>query len=500
MKYRIIYLFIIISLLYSCAHNESSPSLILSSDIPDSAISIDPIRNMTPEIRGAWIATVYNINFPSAPDLPEAKLREEIIYIVDTAKKAGLNTLFFQVHPSSDALYKSKLFPVSRFLFSDGNDLQTDVLQLFIEYCHESSIDLYAWINPLRVTTKAFETRVEAIASLDSTIGPGTTPDLLVFYNDGRLYYDPGRPEISDIISDCISEIINQYDVDGIVFDDYFYPYPSGEKEFDDQKTYEEYSNGLPLDKWRRENINGIIKNSYDTIKSLDPDCKFGVAPFGIWQNNNGTNNGSNTRGFEGYTSLFCDALEWASEGYIDFLSPQIYWASDEVNTSFDVLCEWWNKVLDGTGVDFIPSFAAYKYDDGWTDPNGIITFQTSLSRKKITYRGYVCYGFAQIINNSYGITDELKLLNKNQYIYYDRLKFPSDLEISYPITGTVFENEIIKLSGVSQIDSQVFINKSPVERSVGGRFETEIILTEGENLITIECGKAIKELILYLR
>ena len=468
--------------------------------MPDEAIFVDPIKNMTFEMRGAWIASVYNINFPSEPDLSEEKRKEEIDAIVETSKSVGLNTLFFQAHPSSDALYKSDLFPVSRFLSSDSEKLSFDPLQYFIERCHRERIALYAWINPLRVTTATYQSRDEALAALDRDIGPGKTPELLVYYNDGKLYYDPGAPVVAEIISDCVSEIVSGYDVDGIVFDDYFYPYPSGDKDFDDASSYEKYSGDMSLSDWRRDNINNIIKKCCETIKAIDPECAFGVSPFGVWQNNDGENGGSDTAGLEGYTSLYCDALAWAAGGYVDFISPQIYWASDETSTSFDTLCEWWNKALDGTGVDFIPSLASYKYDEGWTDPNGIISYQASYGRERLSYRGYVCYGFAQIENNSYGIADEISTLNTSQYAYYESGKYPSDLRVSSPITGTVFKNQNVTISGISQADSQLYINGVPVSRSVGGRFEAEIILAPGENTVILECKSSKTELKLYLK
>ena len=486
--------------LTACAPRGAEPEVNKTSAFPGGALSVESVENMSFEMRGAWIASVYNINFPSAPDLTEVELKTEIDSIVETAKNSGLNTLFFQAHPSADALYRSSLFPVSRFLSTQTKELLFDPFEYFVDCCHRSDIALYAWINPLRVTTETFESRDQAIGSLDPDIGAGTMPELLVFYNDGKLYYDPGAPEVADLVSDCVKEIVSGYDVDGVVFDDYFYPYPSGEEDFDDKETYEQYSNGLSLADWRRQNINSIIKKSYETVKAIDPDCAFGVSPFGIWRNNDGTNGGSDTSGFEGYASLYCDALAWADGGYVDFISPQIYWSSDDSLCPYDVICDWWNRVLDGTGVDFIPSLASYKYDDGWTDPAGIIEYQTEYGRNSMTYRGYVCYGFAQIVNDSHGLSGELAALNRKQYIYYDSVRYPRDLRVDSPITGTVFSEKTVTLCGVSQPDLPLYINDSPVSRSVGGNFEAKIILSPGENLVTIKCGSEKKELILYLK
>lgn len=230
---KLITTLIMIILITSCEKKDysdiSAEMYPLTTAISESAPEM--LTETGKEVRGAWIASVYNINFPSKADLPESKLKEELDSIVEKACSLNLNTLFFQVHPCDDALYKSDLFPVSKYISNDGN-LYFDPLDYIITKCHENDIALHAWINPLRVTVTKYDSFESAISSLDNTKGAGKTPELLVYYADGKLYYNAGLPEVRELISDCVAEILSRYDVDGIVFDDYFYPSPISGIEF----------------------------------------------------------------------------------------------------------------------------------------------------------------------------------------------------------------------------------------------------------------------------
>ena len=392
---------------------------------------------ISPEIRGAWIASVCNIDFPSAPDLSIEALKKELDTIIESAERLKLNTLLFQVHPSADALYKSDLFPVSRYLSSERT-LYFDPLEYLISRCHTNEINLYAWINPFRVTVNKHIDKSEALTEIDTLTGAGKTPDLLIFY-DGQLYYDPGNPSVKEIITSCIEEIVSRYKVDGIVFDDYFYPYPNGYESFDDSLSFVEYSTGETLEEWRRNNINGIIKECFDTVKRIDRSIRFGVAPFGIWKNGNGGRSGSLTNGLEAYSSLYCDALAWVDGGYVDFISPQLYW-NDEKASSFKALYRWWNDILDGTGVDYIPSLGTYRYENDWIDHEEIITDQIRSLRQTNCYHGAFYYGLNELINNTNGAAEEIIKLNDDEHEICNARKYPYDLRNEYPITGTVFE------------------------------------------------------------
>lgn len=481
-------------LLSSCAsYTTVETSLPLGAASP--SLSVTSVGEMTEEVRGAWIATAWNINFPSAPDLPESALRSELDAIVETARSLGLNALYFQVHPSSDAMYRSSLFPVSRYLSTDGG-LYFDPLEYLIDICHRDNIAVHAWVNPLRVTVDKASSRDDALAGLDPLIAP----ELTVYHPDGKLYFDPGLPEVRELIADCVGEIVSGYDVDGVIFDDYFYPSATDGRDFDDDASYTKYGNGAKKDDWRRENVNLMIRGCYERIKSIRADCLFGVAPCGIWRNDDGQNGGSATRGMEGYSQIYCDALAWAKGGYVDYLSPQIYWEFENTAAPFGELCEWWNRQLDGTGVGFVPSLAAYRYDGDWDSPAGEITSQIAFGRKMISYRGAIYYGFASIRENSVGIADEIVKVNSDGYYYTSPVDIPYALEVFSPITGIVTDENTVTLSGRSDPKLPLTVNGVVVSRRVGGCFEAEYSLSDGENVITVKCGDSEKTLHIYKR
>ena len=366
---------------------------------------------------GVWIASVFNIDFPSQKDLSAEALRAELDSIVDNAADAGLNTIFFQVRPEADALYKSEIFPVSRYISSSGV-LEIDTLEYIIEKAHEKGIAVHAWVNPLRVSSSATVT----LETLPDDHPAKKNPDWVVSYADGKMYFNAGLPEVRDLVVRGVREIVENYAVDGIVFDDYFYPYPvyetlaDGSRQtavFDDAVAYETYAGDKALDAWRRDNINKLIADVYNTVKGTSEKCLFGVSPFGIWKNGYGDESGSLTTGSESYSMLYCDSLAWVREGYIDYIAPQLYWRNSDSAAPFNVLCDWWNSMVEGTGVRLLISHGAYRYENDWQDPSGIITEQVEYAREMENYRGSIYYGYYEVRSNLEGLKDELKELYK---------------------------------------------------------------------------------------
>lgn len=361
---------------------------------------------------GVWIASVANIDFPSRPDLNRDELMAELDDIVDTASGAGLDAIFFQVRPTADALYKSEIFPVSRYMSTDGT-LTLDALEYLTDIAHKKNIKVHAWINPLRVSSSG------SAEDLSEDSPARAHSDWIVEYADGKIYFDCGEPGVIELICSGIEEIVKNYDVDGIIFDDYFYPYPKYETdssgasviaEFDDGDTFNKYGGDYDdIGDWRRTNVNTMVKKAYDTVKDCDKNCLFGVAPFGIWKNGYGDESGSETRGAQSYSDIYCDTLAWVRGGYVDYIAPQIYWRESDSAAPYGVLCDWWADRLEDSGVQLLVSHAAYRYEEDWESPEGIMTSQVEYAKQKELYGGSIFYGYEEIKNNTFGITDELR-------------------------------------------------------------------------------------------
>ncbi len=369
------------------------------------------------DINGVWIASVFNINFPSNTDLDKAQIQSELDKIVETTKSAGLSTIFFQVRPESDALYDSEIYPVSKYMSTDG-ELTLDALEYIINAAHKENISVHAWINPVRVTSKS------GVETKDLADGNPAKehPEYVVKYGDGKLYYDLGIPEVRELICQGVKEIVQSYAVDGIVFDDYFYPYPvrytdeeTGETlayEFEDRHTYKKYNEeGLDIEAWRRSNVNKLVESVYKTVKQEDISCIFGVSPFGIWKNGYGGESGSLTTGTQSYSELYCDTLAWIDGGYVDYIAPQLYWTNETKSAPFDHLCDWWQERVSGTRVRLLISHGAYRYENDWESPSGIMTDQVKYAAEKNNYKGSLFYGYGAIKNNINELLDELTSL-----------------------------------------------------------------------------------------
>ena len=474
MKRFCLVIILLLALLCSCAAADGESMPRLDDDVPSSrTVSVGECRD---EVRGVWIASVFNINYPSSAWLDEASLADELDVILDNCEKCSLNTVVFQVRPACDALYDSELFPVSSFLSHDGV-LRFDPLTYLTEKAHERGISVHAWVNPLRVTVSP-----DSAPTLPDDSPAVLHPDWTVKYADGKLYLNAGIPEVREYVADGVREIVEKYDVDGVVFDDYFYPYPTGGADFDDADTFEKYGSGSVAD-WRRENINGLVKSCYDAAKSVREDCLFGVSPGGVWQNDDGENGGSATRGFETYESLYCDTLAWAKGGYVDYIAPQIYWSFDENAAPFGVLNDWWNASLDGTGVDFLIAHGAYRYED-WDSPSGEMTKQVEAARQCLSYKGSLFYGYADIAENLCGISDELSAVFDKKIAYFAPCSAGSVALDSneYP-AGTA------TIGGTSDPTLPLTLDGVPVSREKCGAFTVEYDVKNGENELVFTLG-----------
>ncbi|MGC4079394.1 MAG: family 10 glycosylhydrolase [Rubrivivax sp.] len=294
------------------------------------------------EFRGAWIATVSNIDWPSRQGLPSVQQQQELIGRLDALKAMGCNAVFLQVRPAADALYASRFEPWSRFL--SGRQGQQpfpayDPLSFAIEEVHKRNMELHAWFNPFRALT-------------DSKKNPNpknhityTHPDWIISYG-GKSYIDPGVPEAREYVINVIMDVVNRYDVDGIHLDDYFYPYRIAGVEFGDQRSFQRFKGDFTQkDEWRRNNVSTFVATLYNNIKGEKAYVKFGISPFGVWRNASKDPEGSNTRGGQTcYDDLYSDILLWQKNGWVDYTLPQLYWEHGHRAAAFETLLPWWEN------------------------------------------------------------------------------------------------------------------------------------------------------------
>ena len=338
------------------------------------------------EMRAVYVATVYNLDFPSAGGLSAASLKKELEALVDAAASQNLNTIIFQVRPASDAFYQSEIFPTSRFLTGkQGDPLVLDPLAYLIRIAHAKDIAVHAWINPYRVTLPN-----EPLSSL-SPDNPAVRHPEWTYSVGGQIYYDPSLPAVRALVAEGIAELLTNYNLDGVMFDDYFYPSDIGLADLARYEEYREDGGALSLADWRRENVNQLIELSYRTVKEHRPDCLFGVAPRGIWRNASDDPAGSDTAGGSAYDEIYCDALAWVKAGWLDYLSPQIYWSFSHSKAPFGVLADWWNEALAGSGIDLVVSLAGYSL------PESEIAAQKVYLSALSSYGGYAFYSYSYL-------------------------------------------------------------------------------------------------------
>ncbi|MEU3919075.1 family 10 glycosylhydrolase [Streptomyces sp. NPDC029004] len=335
------------------------------------------------EFRGMWIATVANRDWPSAPGLTPDRQRAELCAHLDTAVARKLNVVVLQVRPTADALWPSPYEPWTQYLTgSQGRDPGWDPLGTAVAEAHRRDLRLHAWFNPYRVAVHTDPSRL--VESHPARVHP----DWVLPYG-GKLYYNPGIPEVRGFVQDAMMDAVRRYDIDGVHFDDYFYPYPVAGQVFDDDATYARYGAGFP-DKaaWRRDNTDRLVREMADRIKKSRKRIPFGISPFGVWRNATTDPLGSDTAaGVQTYDDLHADTRKWVKKGWIDYVVPQIYWNIGFPVADYARLLPWWNDVVRDTDVDLYAGEALYKAGDpaqpaAWQDP-------AELSRHLTLARGY---------------------------------------------------------------------------------------------------------------
>lgn len=337
----------------------------LDGAAPDAAPPVDVVDlGLGRELRGVWVATVANIDFPRTSRLTVDEATADLETIVNTAATAGLNAIFFQVRPESDALYRSTLEPWSRFLTgTQGRDPGYDPLATLLALAKARRIEVHAWINPYRGLSNAAVT-----AAPDHVTR--TLSAHAIRYGDS-VVMDPGSPEVRAHVGAVVRELLTDYALDGVHFDDYFYPYPDANSTpFPDGDTYDAYVRGggaLSLGDWRRENVDALVRDVHQIVQDVRPSARFGISPFGIYKN--GVPAG--IRGLDAFATIYCDSVKWMTEGWVDYLAPQLYWPTTQTAQSYTTLSAWWaststagRHIFPGHSIARLGSSSAWTVDE----------------------------------------------------------------------------------------------------------------------------------------
>ncbi|MEU3355528.1 family 10 glycosylhydrolase [Streptomyces sp. NPDC037389] len=360
-------------------------------------------RTQGREFRGMWIATVVNVDWPSRPGLPPERQRAELLDLFDTAVARRLNTVILQIRPTADAFWPSRFEPWSEYLTGiQGRSPGWDPLAFAVREAHKRRLELHGWFNPYRVANHTDPGR------LVPTHPARIHPDWVVPYG-GKLYYNPGLPEVRRFVQDALLDAVWRYDLDGVHFDDYFYPYPVAGQAFDDTAAYERYGAGFPdRAAWRRDNIDRLVRETGERVKRRKPHVRFGISPFAVWRNRATDPRGSDTKaGVQTYDDLHADTFAWVRRQWIDYIVPQCYWHIGFASADYATLVPWWAEAVRGTNVQLYIGEALYRAGDPtqpapWQDP-AELSRHIALGRRHPEVRGNVYFSARNVVADRIG-------------------------------------------------------------------------------------------------
>ncbi|MDL2077410.1 family 10 glycosylhydrolase [Streptomyces sp. GXMU-J15] len=354
------------------------------------------------EMRGMWVATVANRDWPSRAGLSAAAQRAELTAHLDTAVRRRLNTVILQVRPTADALWPSPYEPWSAVLTgTQGAAPGWDPLGTAVREAHARGLELHAWFNPYRIANHTDPTRLAAGHPARRH------PDWVVTYG-GKLYYNPGLPEVRAFVQDAMLDAVRRYPVDAVHFDDYFYPYPVAGQTFDDQAAYDRYGGGFPTRAaWRRDNVDLLVSEMSARIKQVRPGTRFGISPFGVWRNAGTDPLGSDTRALQAYDDLYADTRKWVRENWLDYICPQLYWHIGNAPADYGVLLPWWARTVRGARTKLYLGEALYRAGDpaqaaAWQQPDELSRHLT-LARNHPEARGHVFFAAREVAQDRIG-------------------------------------------------------------------------------------------------
>ncbi|BAU06763.1 glycoside hydrolase family 10 protein [Fischerella sp. NIES-3754] len=466
------------ALVYQGKAEKIASSYIVVAPEPGNISTPAAIVSHKREFRGAWVACVWNSDWPSKPGLPVAQQKAELIKIIEKLDALNFNALILQVRPEGDAVYASQLEPWSAWLTGTQGkapDPFYDPLEFAIAECHKRSIELHAWFNPYRASTSTNPAK---------TVRPhlaATNPECVYLWKTQR-WMDPGVKIVQDRAYNVILDVVKRYDVDGIHLDDYFYPYPVEGQSFPDDKTYAAYKAAggtLSLADWRRDNVNKMVQRLWQGIKATKPQVKFGISPFGIYR----PGQPPGITGLDAYNVLYADAKKWLEQGWIDYIAPQLYWRTDQSQQSYSALLKWWTQI--NTKQRHVYA------GNNLTEPNNKsresdeIEKQVKISRSQAEQLslGNIFFNVGVLMENSQGIADKLQLL-------YNKPALPPTLSwqnATPPAPPTALQVSNRKLTWKPGDNSQ--IRSWTVYRQSGDTWTLQRVLPASTTFATVEAG-----------
>ena len=363
--------------------------------------------------RGAWIATVANIDWPSAEAVGNTEAQQkEMTWLLDSLQSLGLNAIILQVRPTADALYYSELEPVSHWLTGTQGSWREqtpwDPLEWTVDEAHKRNMEVHVWMNPYRVNLAKTDT---------SELAPNHImrrhPEWFWEYNR-QWYFNPGLDETRDWICTIVQDIVERYDIQAIHMDDYFYPYPAGGKPLPDTLTFQENARGYDnIADWRRNNVDMAIQDISATIRDCRPDVQFGISPFGVWRNASVDSTGSATQaGITNFDDLYANIRLWIQAGWIDYVLPQLYWEIGKKVADYEVLAHWWANEVRGTNCKLYIGMAPYRLENAkkntaWGTGNEIGR-QMQLNRTIPEITGECFYSTRPLLRNPRHVCDTI--------------------------------------------------------------------------------------------
>ncbi len=370
---------------------------------PTGPVVPTPVDNGPPaiqrEMRGLWIATVANIDWPTSTTLSAAQQKAELTDLLDKAAAAGFNTIVFHIRPAADAVYASSIEPWASMLTgTQGVDPGYDPLAFAVAEAHARGLELHAWINPFRAGNSKDTLKLAATHLFN------TRRDLVRIYGT-QVWLDPGEPAIHDHVMRVVSDIVQRYDIDGVHADDYFYPYQENDAagrliDFPDSASYARSASPLNRADWRRNNVDRFIERMYREVHAIKPTIKVGISPFGIWR----PGSPAGVNGLDAYATIYADSRKWLVSGWVDYLAPQLYWSIAAPQQSYPALLDWW-FAQNPMGRHVWPGLAAYRVSDGTTSAfsTSEIPSQVAMTRTRAAGTGHILYNTNSTLKKSSG-------------------------------------------------------------------------------------------------